>query len=555
MQLPLTEQQAAASLCEAVSGELGGHCRVLRVGPGESCRTLAGGSEPGNGGSARPWARLARERDLGTDPVLVEERPGGDLLGVLVPGWLHERWMLVIDGVRQPVDDAARELLLEIGWIARTALGAGDLVARGLHARQSADAASHRVIAVSRLIELLPSRLDIEETVDSVLDAVVPYVGDWATLFLMSPAGLLERRGVRHLSENSQGILAGVRCFPLPTTPEEQAEWLARPEPFAIGSHAGEGPDWPLRDDEREPVGRAVSPLSGIVAPLRRGSKAVGLLVVGTSGGGQVYGRDEVRLLRELAKLARVAIESALLFAAAERATKQREEVLAIVSHDLRNPLQTLRYAAMNLGLPKLDPDKHRGQLELVTNSVDTMERLVQDLLDVSRMEAGRYAVEAHPHPAGRLLGESYRAFSTSAEEKGVALELGATPAVEVSADREGVLRVLGNLLSNAISFTPRGGRVVLSADAAEEAVWFVVRDSGPGIAPELLPHVFDRYWQAKRAARSGAGLGLAIAKGIVEAHGGEIVAGTQPEGGAEFRFWLPLAAPAQESEGDSSVP
>lgn len=550
VQLPFSEEDAAASLAEAVSQEMAAACAVLRIGPKESCHTLAShAAEPSTASSADRLAPLARAQELDGEPVLVEELLHDGLLGVVVPGWLQERWMLVVEGVRPPLDRATQDLLLEIGWIARTALGAGDLLARGVRARHSADAASHRVIAVSRLIELLPSRLDLDETVSSVLDAVVPYVGDWAVLFLVSPAGRLERTAARHLSAPAQAALSEATCFPLPPAPEDQAGWLAGDGPFSLGSGAGGGADWPLRDDERELVLREVSPLTGIAAPLRRGDNVVGLLVVGTSEGGQVYGRDEVRLLRELAKLARVALESALLFAAAERATKQREEVLAIVSHDLRNPLQTLRYAAMHLGLPKLDPDKRSQQLALVERSVETMERLLQDLLDVSRMEAGRFTVEPRPYPAARLLEEACRSFSTPADEKGVTLDLRAAPAVEVWADREGALRVLANLLSNAISFTPRGGRVVLAAEAAEEAVWFVVRDTGPGIAPELLPHVFDRYWQANRAARSGAGLGLAIAKGIVEAHEGEIVARSLAEGGAEFRFRLPLVSPAREHQ------
>ena len=542
MELPLREDQAASALSIALGEVLGCACVVLAIGPGGGCRQLAAHRRAERSVPDSRWAALLRDRELGAEPLLIEEVLREGVVGVAVPGWLQARWLLIVEGVAAPLDEARRELLLEAGWIARTALGAGDLLARGVQARQSADAASHRVIAVSRLIELLPSRLDLEETVASVLDAVVPYVGDWAVLFLRRPGGQLERAGLRHVSAEARDVLEGLSCFPLPPEPEQQAAWLERDEPFLIGDGDDPASAWPLLDAEREPVLEKVAPLTAIAAPLRRGDDAVGLLTVGTSASGQIYGRDEVRLLRELAKLARVGVESALLYAAAERAAKQREDVLAIVSHDLRNPLQTIRYAAMNLTLQP-DSDKRDRQLELVDSSVDTMERLLQDLLDVSRIEAGHFAVEPRPCSAARLLEQAHASFSTGSDDEGVSLVLRQPPVVEVAADRDAVLRVLGNLLSNAISFTPRGGRVELSAQVAEPWVWFTIRDTGPGVPPDLLPHVFDRYWQAKRAARSGAGLGLAIAKGIVEAHGGEIVARSPEAGGAEFRFSLPLAA------------
>jgi signal transduction histidine kinase len=151
------------------------------------------------------------------------------------------------------------------------------------------------------------------------------------------------------------------------------------------------------------------------------------------------------------------------------------------------------------------------------------------------------------------LLADAYRSCELIAGDKGVALRIDArSPGGMVLADRDAVLRVFGNLLGNAISFTPAGGRVTLGAEDSGEAglVMFYVRDDGPGIDPQVLPHIFERYWQANRAARSGAGLGLAIAKGIVEAHGGTIVALTPPAGGTELRFTLPAAG-----EGGSDAP
>ena len=230
---------------------------------------------------------------------------------------------------------------------------------------------------------------------------------------------------------------------------------------------------------------------------------------------------------------------------AAEQAVRARDAVLAIVSHDLRNPIHTISMAAAwELEVLPEGDTQHRKQWHIVRRSAERANRLIQDLLDVARIEAGQLSVEAAPSAAADLVAEAVELHASVAGDKGVELVQLATAAdlPAVLADRERTLQVFGNLLGNAIKFTPAGGQVSVGAEAAPGAVVFSVADTGPGIAPEHLPHLWDRFWQAQRASRSGAGLGLAIARGIVEAHGGEVVVDSELGRGTRFRLTLPAA-------------
>lgn len=229
------------------------------------------------------------------------------------------------------------------------------------------------------------------------------------------------------------------------------------------------------------------------------------------------------------------------------RATRLRDEVLGIVSHDLRSPLNTIMLSSeLLLGLEPEGAetgDLERRQLGVIKRSVEQMNRLIQDLLDVARMEAGRLPMACQPLRVGPLLSEVVELHRAQIEAKSLRLE-SALPAElpPVLADRERVLQVFSNLIGNAAKFTPAGGRIFLRAERHGREVRFSVTDTGPGIAPEQIEHIFDPFWQAQRGAREGAGLGLPIAKGIVDAHGGRVWVESEEGVGSTFYFTLPTA-------------
>jgi PAS domain S-box-containing protein len=209
---------------------------------------------------------------------------------------------------------------------------------------------------------------------------------------------------------------------------------------------------------------------------------------------------------------------------ALRRAVRARDEVVAIVSHDLRNPLGVVAAAAdLLLDLP-LDEVERREQAAIIARSAGRMTRLIEDLLDVARIEAGALLVRTAPEEAGPILDEIQAVFRAQAKEKGVTLETvvaeGTPPA---RADRDRIIQALSNLVGNALKFTSAGGTVTVAAGPVEGGVALTVSDDGPGIPREEQGQLFDRFWQANRHDRQGAGLGLAIVRGVAEAHGGRV--------------------------------
>ncbi|HEY7407811.1 MAG TPA: ATP-binding protein [Gemmatimonadaceae bacterium] len=231
--------------------------------------------------------------------------------------------------------------------------------------------------------------------------------------------------------------------------------------------------------------------------------------------------------------------------AAAETALRTRDEVLAVVSHDLRNPLSVIDMCAVSLA-DRLAPEDEaaRSLVRTIESSTQWMNRLIEDLLDVARVEAGRLALERQSHDLVRVISEATVMLEPLIAEKSLTLREDLPEQLpRASVDARRVVQVLENLVSNAVKHTAAGGEILIRADSTNGEVRIVVRDTGCGIPAENLPHLFDRFWQARGARRGGAGLGLAIAKGIVEAHGGRIWVESTLGVGSTFGFSLPLAS------------
>jgi signal transduction histidine kinase len=261
-----------------------------------------------------------------------------------------------------------------------------------------------------------------------------------------------------------------------------------------------------------------------------------------------VYEPADLQLAEELARRAAVSVENARLYHAARRATQARDDVLVIVAHDLRNPLNTILVQANLLRRHMAEPERHSQKpAEVIERAATRMNRLIEDLLDVTRLEAGRLSVEPARVHAQRVVSEAVEAqrpLATSASLE-LRLEL-AADLPEVWADRDRLLQIFENLIGNALKFTKPSGRITVGAAPREGQVLFWVTDTGSGIAAENLPHLFDRFWQAKKGERRGAGLGLPIVKGLIEAHGGRIWVESLPGQGSTFFFTIPTAPQAE---------
>jgi signal transduction histidine kinase len=227
----------------------------------------------------------------------------------------------------------------------------------------------------------------------------------------------------------------------------------------------------------------------------------------------------------------------------AELVAQAREEVLGVVAHDLRNPLNLITSSADMLLNEELPVLRRTELLEVALRAGRHMNRLIGDLLDTVRLNAGKLTLDLEDVPVASIFRQAQDMFEPLAEGRHVHIEALPADGIAVRADPMRVSQVVGNILGNAIKFTPENGHVTMRATANGNHVAIDIADTGPGIPPRDIEHLFDNFWQAQRNDHRGVGLGLAIAKGVVEAHGGRIWCESAPGRGSTFSFTLPKAS------------
>ena len=286
-----------------------------------------------------------------------------------------------------------------------------------------------------------------------------------------------------------------------------------------------------------------------LVTPLVSEDEPLGALVLLNSrNSGREFKEPDIVRVRTLGDLTSLALRRVRLLEQersarekAEAAVRVRDETLGIVSHDLRNPLTKIGLSAeLLIGATA---EEQQDLIHTIRMSAQQMDRLIQDLLDVARVEAGRLSVDKEVIPSESLVRdscESNQPIATQRKQRIVCKVIGELP--NICADNDRMLQVFGNLIGNAIKFAPDGGIITVEAEAVDDMVEFRIGDNGPGIPEADLGNVFRPYWQAKKTAHMGAGLGLAIVRGIIEAHGGTVWADNAPSGGALFTFTIPRA-------------
>ena len=299
------------------------------------------------------------------------------------------------------------------------------------------------------------------------------------------------------------------------------------------------------------PLARGLTEADGqaIGVPLRLGDQLSAVLCLALASG-QTLGPNEQGRLAALAGHVGAAIGQRLARDQLAQSIRSRDDVLGIVAHDLRNPLNVITTASSMLH-QRLPDMRARRSVERILRAAQRAEHLIDDLLDVSAIESGHFAVEKRPFDAAAAVLAAIEMQQGLAASSSVILASDLAPGLPpIQADGERVLEVLENLVGNAIKFTPAGGTIVIGARAqnAELVLW--VKDTGAGIPPEQIPHLFDRFWQAAKGDRRGAGLGLTICRAIVDAHGGRIWVESEPGVGSTVFFSLPALGLMPKSIG-----
>lgn len=385
--------------------------------------------------------------------------------------------------------------------------------------------------------------LDYGDTLQQIVKIATARLADYAALFVFEgPENMLCRAAAATRDPGLHWTADQIMFLPkqLPQEhPVVQVVAIQRPILFQL-----EPEQYPAvaQSPEHLRALQAASPRSVIIVPLMVGSRCLGALGISRT---ERFDARDLPLAEEVARRCALYIENAQLHRAEKRATRARDDVLAIVAHDLRNPLNSIALQMQLLLRRRADADgRWADSVQRIHGSVARMNQLIQDLLDVARLEAGELSMKLTPLAPEQMLADVMEAQQLLAAAAHI--ELRCEPAAglpAVRADQGRLLQVFQNLISNALKFTPTGGQITIGAAACKDVVEFHVSDTGQGIPAEHLTHLFDRYWQADRADRRGIGLGLSIVQGIVQAHGGQLSVQSTPGAGSRFAFTIPTVS------------
>jgi PAS domain S-box-containing protein len=424
------------------------------------------------------------------------------------------------------------------------------LLVREQEARREAEATRNRLAFLAEASRVLASSLEYRATLANVARLPLPHLADGASICLFRESGEIERAG---------------GAFADPAVDREAQVWADRrpvdpasDHPAAVVRRTGEpilmvdapGPDasWIQGDASYLAFLQRVGLRSLIAAPMRAHGRVLGALVLlRTAKSERQFGPDDVVMAVAIAERAALAIENAGLYAAAREANRLKDEFLATLSHELRTPLNAIVGWTQLLREGALDEVEAAGALESIEQNADLQTRLVSDLLDVSRIVTGKLSLELGPIDPTTVVLAAVETVRPTAEAKGVDLEVTLEPSVpRVDGDPDRLQQVAWNLLSNAVKFTPWGGRVAVCVRRSGREVEIRVQDTGEGVPADFLPHLFERFRQADSSStrpHGGLGLGLALARHLVELHGGTIEAASPGPGrGSSFVVRLPFS-------------
>lgn len=409
--------------------------------------------------------------------------------------------------------------------------------------------ARERELFLARASEILGASLDYEQTLQELAQLAVPRLADWCLIDLVK-GGVLEQAVCAHIDPEKRELAR-----------ELARRTLKEPSPRHGVKHVldtGRAEIFPSDHDtdtapgaEHPALFRELGARSYMCLPLRARGRTIGVLSLLSTRPEKRYGRADLEFAEEFARRAALAIENASLYLQAREAIQMRDEVIAIASHDLKNPLGAIVLSAdllRRLDIPEPYGSKIRKATEVIRSAAARMKHLAGDLTTLASIQAGRFSPERRTQEVAPL----FRALSSVVEPLAGQKSITVTTHIlsphipPVFCDPERILQVLLNLVGNAIKFTPHGGCIQVSAQLQRDEIHFAVKDNGGGIDPQDIPRIFDRYWKGRRSGQKGTGLGLYIAKKIVDAHGGNIWVESNLGSGSTFFFTLPRLWPAE---------
>jgi signal transduction histidine kinase len=415
--------------------------------------------------------------------------------------------------------------------------------------------------------QLLASSLDYRSTLSRLTALLVPKMADWCVVHL---EGLdANEMPIAHVDPSRVAIIRELlRRYPLPSDSPYGYPYVQRTEqPQLVREVDPKQMEAAAHDAEHLALLRQVNAGSWLVVPLRVQQHLFGALTLVYSDSKRRYDEGDLVLAGELARRAAVAIDNARLYelsqderSRVEAATRAKDEFVAMVSHELRTPLNAILGWIHLVRGGTLDPGKRDYAFEVIERNAEAQNRLVADLLDISRIITGKLRINPSQVDVGTLVELVLEGVLPAADAKRIRIESDIQrDGALLRGDNDRLQQVVWNLLGNAIKFTPKGGTVHVSLRRVDSDLELIVRDNGMGIAADFLPHVFESFRQSDSSptrAHGGLGIGLSIAKHIVELHGGDIRVESEGEGrGATFAVRLPISPLISTTLGVSRVP
>jgi PAS domain S-box-containing protein len=451
------------------------------------------------------------------------------------------------DGIRVPISLSVSPIRDEKGRVVGASKIARDITERK-RAEQEREASHRRATFLARVAESLSKSLDYETTVTSVATLAVPSIADWCAIDVLQDDGEIARVAVAHADPAKIELANELRRRYEDPTASYSVRQVIRTGTSAMVAQVNDAMIIAAAqgDQERLQLVRALGLRSYLSVPLVAGGRARGALTLATAESGRCYTEDDLRFAEDLAARAALAMENARSYQQLQHANRLKDEFLGTLSHELRTPLNAILGYARIARSGMISGEKLPRALETIERNAHALTQMVEDLLDVSRIVAGKMRLNVQPIELATLLQDAIETMAPAAEAKRIRIHAVVDPQVgPISGDPDRLRQIIWNLLSNAIKFTPKDGRVQVRLERINSSVEIVVSDSGAGIAADFLPHLFERFRQAEGGfarQHSGLGVGLAIVRSLVELHGGTISASSGGPGtGATFRVRLPV--------------
>jgi PAS domain S-box-containing protein len=451
------------------------------------------------------------------------------------PRWPHERFL---NFVCQPVRDrrgAVTGLLTHIVEVTEQRL-----------AQAATESASRRASLLASVSQVMANSLDYRAALREVALLVVPGFADVCGVEMVGAEGVTASVALVSREPAAADLAQRFHASLLAVGPSDGIGHVLRTGDAVLVSNVAAAAHRAERTLASAEVSETLGIRSFLIVPIPGRDRVHGALFFAITDSGRHYGPSDRAMAEDIAQRAAIAIDNARLYREAQEASRLKDEFLATLSHELRTPLNAIVGWAHILRARAVDthPDVVKGA-EVIVRNAYAQSQLISDILDVSRIIAGKLAINLRPLDLTTVIEAALETVQPAAQAKEIRLEqIVDASAGPVSGDPDRLQQVVWNLLSNAIKFSPKGGRVQIRLEAINSHVEIVVEDNGPGIQPDFLPFIFERFRQEDSSStrrHGGLGLGLAIVRHLVELHGGTVEASNSPQhSGAVFKIQLP---------------